>query len=71
MEDRIFDLDGAEWDALEELAREAGKRLREENIPAGLVEHGLVVASGCCWKLTKAGWCALMFHARETRPRFG
>lgn len=57
------DLTTGEWRVLEQLAREAGKLLRSEHIPDRLVERGLVVADGCCWKLTKAGWCRVMFKA--------
>jgi hypothetical protein len=71
MEDLRQDLGPVEWEALEELARETGKRLRQEHIPSGLVDRGLVAADGCCWKLTKHGWCLLMFAGRTRERRCG
>ena len=57
------DLSTGEWRVLEQLARETGKRLRGEHIPSRLVDLDLVAADGGCWKLTKRGWCLVMFRA--------
>lgn len=61
------DLDERDWAVLEHLAREAGRLLRTEHIPQALVDRGLVVADGCCWKLSKAGWCLVMLAASRDR----
>ncbi len=65
MEDRTAGIGEREWRVLEHLTREAGRMLRSEHIPPVLIERGLVVADGCCWKPTKAGWCLVMLTARR------
>ena len=65
MDDRTTTIGDREWRVLEHLAREAGRLLRSEHIPPALIERGLVVADGCCWKLSKSGWCLMMLTARQ------